>query len=95
MGEVIFELEIDDAVYEIESLHTGFMKISGIPGNTYKVGDSIGSVVCDHLRDGTAVFGIELALSEVSKLDALRGDRSRRDYLGDLIRAALTAPASE
>jgi len=95
MGRVIFELEVGTEVYEIESFHTGFLKISGTPGDSYKIGDCIGTMVCEQMPEGLAVFGIELASSDVSKLDRLRGGRSRREYLMDLVRTALNAQASE
>jgi pyruvate/2-oxoglutarate dehydrogenase complex dihydrolipoamide acyltransferase (E2) component len=88
-GEVIFELEAGDAIYEVESFHTGIVKLSGCPGSSYQVGESIGTVVCDELRHGVTMIGVELFPAELSMLDKLRGSSSRREHLTKIVQAAL------
>ncbi len=43
-GQPIFSLESDKSTNEVESPAAGVIKITGVPGETYQVGDIIGTI---------------------------------------------------
>ena len=45
-GQSIFELETDDAVWEIESFDSGTITLLGIEGESYEAGAKVGSIEC-------------------------------------------------
>ena len=89
VGEVIFDIEVRGAVYEIESFDTGYIKIGASAGSEHKVGDCIASIACEGVREGHTMIGVELCHAQIACLDALRGDIPRREFLWKFVRDAL------
>jgi pyruvate/2-oxoglutarate dehydrogenase complex dihydrolipoamide acyltransferase (E2) component len=90
VGEPIFDLEVDDAIWEVESFYTGHIKINAPVDSVHKVGDCIASMFCEKERKGHVTIGIELPLSQVARLDSLRGKTPRREFLCALLGDALS-----
>lgn len=89
VGEVIFTLEIENEEYDFESFYTGYIKITAPVGSEHKVGDSIGTMVCEANREGYRMFGVELSEAQIARLDALRGQIPRRMFLWKFVGDAL------
>ncbi|MBG6120027.1 MULTISPECIES: biotin/lipoyl-containing protein [unclassified Sphingobium] len=43
-GEPLYALESDKSTQEVESPATGTLRISAVPGETYQVGDILGTI---------------------------------------------------
>lgn len=89
MGQVIFDLEVGDEVWAVESFFTGFIKIEALAGSVRSVGDSIALMVCDPERDGYATVGVELSHARLAQLDTIRGKVPRREFLWRLVCEAI------
>ncbi len=89
IGQVIFDLEVGDVVYAVESFFTGFIKIQVLGDTVHAVGDAIASIVCDEERNGYRMVGIELSNAQLSNLDELRGATPRRKFLWRFVGEAL------
>jgi pyruvate/2-oxoglutarate dehydrogenase complex dihydrolipoamide acyltransferase (E2) component len=89
MGQVIFDLDVGGVVYAVESVFTGFIKIQALGGSEHAVGDVIASMFCDEERNGYRMMGIELSNAQLSKLDELRGEAPRREFLWRFVGEAL------
>lgn len=93
MGQVIFDLEVGNVVYSVESFFTGFIKIQALGDSMHAVGDTIATMVCDEVRHGYGSVGIELSDAQFSRLDELRGEAPRREFLWKLVAEALEQKA--
>lgn len=90
ISEPIFDLEVGGAIWEVESLYTGHIKINAPVGSVHKIGDCIASMFCEEERKGHVTIGIELPVSQVARLDSLRGKTPRREFLCALLEDALS-----
>ena len=81
VGQELYDLEVGDVVYLVESFFTGHIKILVAGDTKHQVGDTIASMVCDEERNGYRMVGIELSIAHLSLLDELRGDTPRREFL--------------
>jgi len=89
MGQLIFDLEVGDLVYAVESFFTGFIKIRALGDTVHAVGDTIATMLCDEERNGYRMVGIELSNAQLSNLDELRGETSRQEFLRKFVGEAL------
>jgi pyruvate/2-oxoglutarate dehydrogenase complex dihydrolipoamide acyltransferase (E2) component len=89
IGQPLFDLEVGEVIYSVESFFTGFIKIHALAGRNHAVGDVIASMFCAEERKGYRMVGIELSHSHLSLLDELRGESPRREFLWKFVCEAL------
>jgi len=85
IGDVIYELEVDGLLCEVESFDTGHIKILAEEGKDYEVGHKIGIVLCDSIQNGMRSVPIHLSEDFLKLLDSRRGETSRQVFLTDLV----------
>lgn len=84
MGDVLYELAIDDRVFEIENFQSGIVRISGDPGSEYSVGQIVGIVEFTE-EDRLEFYHLGVSLDYKQRL-ALRercGDLDERQWMVD------------
>lgn len=94
-GQILFDLEVGEVVYAVESFFTGFIKIQALGDTVHAIGDTIASMVCDEERNGYRTLGIELSDAQLSQLDEIRGEASRREFLWRIVGEALEQKTSD
>ena len=85
MGDVIFELQIDDVVYEVESFYTGFIKFVAPNGSIHQVGDVVAHMYVDENLAPPRTIPVALTSRELAILDAQRGELTRSLYIRQLV----------
>ena len=89
MGDIIYELEVDEVLYAVESFETGHIKFIADEGSCHEVGDRIAITACDHIRDGIRSIPVHLTEEMLRGLDSQRGDVHRQVFLTDLVHKML------
>ena len=82
VGQVIYELETDDAVFEVESLDFGTITTIGAEGCCYPAGALIGAIeFSEEERVDYEHFALKLTCKMREAIDHRRGDLSRAAWL--------------
>ena len=81
----IYELEVGDTLIEVESFHTGYIKLLYEGDSICKVGDLIAKIVLDEISANFKTLPLYLSGIEIASLDAARGDTSREIFIRDTI----------
>lgn len=84
IGQPLFELETDDAIFEIESLDSGAITTTGIEGQTYKVGAKIGFIeFTEEERVEVEYFALRLEHGMRQAIEDQRGGLTRNEWLAE------------
>lgn len=88
-GQIIMEVEIDGEGYFVESCYDGIIYSLAAPGSFHPFGTAVGKVLtrCDSQIAKT--IGVDLTQEALSRLDSIRGTKSRRDMLTRILNMAL------
>ena len=89
MGDLICNIEVGEESYGTESFYSGFIQICAPTGSTHKVGDIIGTMLCDDASEDGKVLQLRLEHEDLSEVDLLRGDQSRIDFSLEIFRRAI------
>ncbi len=89
IGQHIFDFEFDGVIFEVASFFTGSIKIQVDDDSEHEIGDTVATIVCDEVPDDHRFIGIQLANSQLSQPDKLRGDSPRCEYLREFVSNAL------
>ena len=82
MGQVIFELETADAVYDVVTFGPGIITLTAEAGQVYPVGYELGSVdIREEERIDSEVVGVRLTYAQREYIDSVRGDLDRRTWI--------------
>jgi pyruvate/2-oxoglutarate dehydrogenase complex dihydrolipoamide acyltransferase (E2) component len=82
IGQPIFELETDDAIFEIESFDLGIITTTGIEGQSYEVGTKIGFIeFTEEERVEVEHFGLRLTHGMRQAIEDQRGELTRNEWL--------------
>jgi hypothetical protein len=88
-GQVLFTLCVDGVNFEVESFYSGFVKHRVFRGAICNVGDTIGKIACEELPCDRQIVGIEVLSADLAKIDERRGNRSRGEYLSEVVTSSL------
>ena len=83
--EVIFELEVDGTVYEVESFYTGHIKQCVAENTIHQIGDVIAHMHVDADTGPHRTVGVTFTTQEMAVIDNLRGDLQRDLYIRQAI----------
>jgi pyruvate/2-oxoglutarate dehydrogenase complex dihydrolipoamide acyltransferase (E2) component len=87
IGQSLFELDTDDAVYEVESLDFGVISTTAVEGRSYPVGTAIGYIeFSEEERVEAEYFVLQLTFEMREAIERERGDRSRNEWLREAFR---------
>ncbi len=82
VGQRIFELETDEAIFEIASLDRGIITTTGIEGQSYEVGAKIGWVeFTEEERIEFEHFALRLTHVMRQAIESQRGELTRNEWL--------------
>lgn len=82
MGQPIFELETQGAIFEIESLDPGVITTTGIEGQSYEVGTKIGSIeFTEEERVEVQHFALRVTHGMRQAIEDQRGELTRNEWL--------------
>jgi hypothetical protein len=90
----IYELEVGDTIFEVESFHTGYMKLLKQGNSICKVGDLIAKIVLDEISTSFKTLPLYLSGIEIASLDTARGDTPREVFIRDTILRCIAATES-
>lgn len=91
----IYELEVDGALVEVESLHSGHMKQLINAGTTCSVGDRVATIVVDEISTKFRALPLYLSEQEIAIMDSLRGEHLREEFIRDtFLNAINTRPST-
>jgi pyruvate/2-oxoglutarate dehydrogenase complex dihydrolipoamide acyltransferase (E2) component len=84
MGQPIFELETQGAIFEIESLDPGVITTTGIEGQSYEVGTKIGFIEStEEERVEVEHFALRVTHGMRQAIEDQRGELTRSEWLGE------------
>lgn len=85
-GQVIMEVQIEDEIFSVESIHSGYLRAIGLANSSFSYGDVVGKLISEQSTSDTETFCVELDLSDVCLIDEMRGLETRRDFLSYLVK---------
>lgn len=87
--QVIYELEVDGNLIDVESFHTGHLKQIVAAGTACRVGDRIGTMVLDEMSTRFKTLPLYLSVRETAVLDSLRGEVCREVFIRETFLKAM------
>ena len=87
--QVIYELEVDGNLIDVESFHTGPMKQIVAEGTACRVGDRIATILVDEMSTRFKTLPLYLSGREAAVLDSLRGEVCREVFIRETFLKAM------